>query len=417
MQTIDSQRLQQVRNSKGLSRQALARKANVSERQIARIESPSGGAKGVRDNTMAQLSGALGVSVAVLTGDEPLLGADMGDVPKDALLDPQRLRALRKGKRMSRRQLAERSKVSQRQIARIESSATTVRSTTLARLAKALGEKVETLVDDGRIDPRPSAAPSTQLGFKVSPQLRLAYDLVSHRYGPSRREIIELAPLLFTLLAEGSLAWRRQCLDEVEEAMKRLSDLGEKSQLYFTKCLPHAEEGYFMEEVSIDENDLLGDTVRDEAQYTWLSGFNDDHYAVTPFADYLRKLGKDLRSSGKVDFSPETKLHVAVGELDVIWGADPYQVCRDELNEITGGSESACSALAYGDVQLSDIPKELMTPDAKEKRVAWLEEMGAEGAKQRERMVEKLREAWLLNKDLGPSPTDVQPQEGGERHD
>lgn len=410
MQTIDSQRLQQVRNSKGLSRQALAREAKVSDRQIARIESPSGGAKRVRGSTTARLAGALGVSVAVLTGDEPLLEADAGGVPKDALLDPQRLRALRKGKRMSRRKLAERSKVSERQIARIESSETRVRGTTLVRLAKALDENLETLVGDGRVDPKPSAAPSTQLGFKASPQLRLAYDLVSHRYGPSRREIIELAPLLFTLLAEGSLAWRRQCLEEVREAMERLSDLGEKSQLYFAKYLPHAEEGRDLEEDSIGKNDLLGDTMRDETQYTsWLSVFTDDHYAVTPFADYLRKLGKDLKISGKVDFFPETSLHVAVGESDEIWGADPYQVCRDELNEITGGSESACSALAYGDVLLSNIPKELMTPDAKEKRVDWLEKEGAEGARQRKQRERELLE--MLRRRF------AKPQAGEDRHD
>ena len=411
MQPIDPQRLQQVRHSKGLSRQALAREAKVSERQIARIESSSGGAKQVHGSTMNRLVDALGVSVAVLAGDEPLPGANAGGVPKDALVDPQRLRALRKGKRMSRKKLAERSRVSERQIARIEFSATRVRGTTLERLAKALGEDMETLVGDEPVSPKPPAAPPTQWGFRVSPQLNLAYDLVSHRYGPSRRELIELAPLLFTLLAEGSLAWRRQCLEQLGEAMDRLSDLGKKSQLYFAN-FPHSllEEGRAAEEWSIGEIDLSGDKVRSEGiGFVFLKDGLD---AVTPFADYLRKLANDLEISGKVNFFPETTSDVAVGEFDMLWGTEPYQVCREELEQIAGGSESASSALAQGDVRLSNIPKELMPPDAKDKRVAWLEERGAEGKKRRIKEIKEIIDAFST-----PTPTDTGTQEGDDRHD
>ena len=412
MQPIDPQRLQQLRNSKGLSRQALAREAKVSERQIARIESSSGGAKQVHSSTMNRLVDALGVSIAVLAGGEPLPGANAGGVPKDALVGPKRLKALRKGKRMSRKKLAERSKVSERQIARIESSATRVRGTTLERLAKALGEDMETLVGDEPVSLKPPAAPPTQWGFRVSPQLNLAYDLVSYRYGPSRRELIELAPLLFTLLAEGSLAWRRQCLEQLGEAMDRLSDLGKKSQLYFAN-FPHSllEEGCEAEKWSIGEIDLSGDKVRSEGiGFVFLKDGLD---AVTPFADYLRKLANDLEISGKVDFFPETTSDVAVGEFDMLWGTEPYQVCREKLEQIAGGSESANSALAHGDVRLSDIPKELMPSDAKDKRkdkrVAWLEERGDEGKKRR---IKEIIDAFST-----PTPTDTGTQEGDDRHD
>ena len=412
MQTIDPQRLQQVRNSKGLSRKALASAAEMSERQIARIESLPSGAKPVRGNTIKHLARALGVPVADLAGDESPPSAEVRGVPKHALVDPQRLRVLRKKKGMSREKLAEKSEVSERQIARIESSATRVRGTTLSRLAKALGEDLETLVGDAPVKPAPPAAEPTQWGFRVSPQLCLAYDLVSHRYGPSRREIIELAPLLFTLLAEGSLAWRRHCLEEVEEAVERLSDCGKKSHLYFASHSHLLEEGWGTEEMSIAAADLRGDKVRSEGSS--FDFMKDDLYAVTPFADYLRQLATDLDIAGKVDFFPETTAHVAVGELDAIWGADPYQICREKLDEITGGSEKACSALAYGDVQLSKIPEELMTPEAKEERVAWLEEMGAEGAERRKRELMKLMDE---ASGVPLSPTDTGTEGGGERHE
>ena len=74
--------------------------------------------------------------------------------------------------------------------------------------------------------------------MRLSPQLRLAYDLVSHRYGPTRAEIVELAPLLFTLLAEGCLAWRRERLEKVREAAAGLRELAEgASQLYFARAI------------------------------------------------------------------------------------------------------------------------------------------------------------------------------------
>ena len=157
--------------------------------------------------------------------------------------------------------------------------------------------------------------------------------------GPRRKGIIELAPLLFTLLAEASLAWRRQRLEEVGAVMERLSDLGKMSQLYFANHSHQTlEDGLHPEEVSIEAADLRGDKVRDEGDGTWFP--EDWLYAVTPFADYLRKLAKDLKISRKVDFFPETALHAAVGESDMIWGAEPYQVCRSKSPK--GGDPVQC---------------------------------------------------------------------------
>ena len=64
-----------------------------------------------------------------------------------------------------------------------------------------------------------------QMGAQVAPKTRLAYDLIKRRYGVSATEIINMAPLFFALLAEGSLAWRREKLEEAEEAIKRLNQI------------------------------------------------------------------------------------------------------------------------------------------------------------------------------------------------
>ena len=46
-----------------------------------------------------------------------------------------------------------------------------------------------------------------QIGAQIAPKVRLAYDLIKRRYGVSVTDIINMAPLFFTLLADsGSLA-------------------------------------------------------------------------------------------------------------------------------------------------------------------------------------------------------------------
>ncbi len=287
-------------------------------------------------------------------------------------IDPECLKILRARKGWSRQKLVDESKVSLRQIVRLEASKTSrnVRDNTVIRLARALKVDREVLVGNKPIDPvQPPPLPNVdvQFGSRISPQVRLAYDLVKHRYGPSRKDIINLAPLLFVLLAEASLAWRRSYLEEVEEVMDRLNAFGkERGHLYFTYHQANLEFGLWAEKESIDAADLRGDTLRNRDDNN-LDFADDDEalYEVAPFADYLCKFSEDLRISGIVDFGS--------GVSDDPWGSEPYQICRNELNEITGGSKYARWALEHGDVRLSEIPKELMPEQAKDRRIDWLE--------------------------------------------
>ena len=73
--------------------------------------------------------------------------------------------------------------------------------------------------------------------------------------------------------------------------------------------------------------------------------------------------------SGVVSFGPDLV-------LDDFWGVEPYEICGDELDEVTGGSQCAKWALEYGDVRLPDIPILLDLEGRskfKELRVLWLE--------------------------------------------
>ena len=364
MPKLDPQRLIALRGGKDLTRQQLAEDAKVSERQLARIETAADAAS-VRSNTLERLARALKIDVQVLTGEKAL--PEFAQEERDLEINPETLMRLRRKRKWSRRELAEKCGVSERHIARLETSRPSVRPTTINKIARALKTDKKTLTGDDGVDT--PEAQDVQMGLKVSPQLRLAFDLVGRRYGISRREVVELAPLLFTLMAEGCLAWRRECLQEVEDAMARLRGFSEMSQFGFAGLVHDVETGCDVEADSISQADLLGDVVRKDG---WFSG-SDYPNRVTPFADYLCKLAEDLKIEGIVDFFPWVEESFVTVGFDKIWGAEPYQVCRNDLAELAGDSKTARWALALGDVQLSKVPKELLATESAEARVQWLE--------------------------------------------
>ena len=145
------------------------------------------------------------------------------------MLRSNRLYDLRKAKNLSRAGLAGLSKVSVRTIQRLENPAersNNPRGNTLDRLARALQVEPGVLTGDLPLPDSgnmPASEPRrVQVSAEIAPKARLAYDLVKRRYGVSATEIINMAPLFFALLIEGSLARRREKLEEAGEAIRRL---------------------------------------------------------------------------------------------------------------------------------------------------------------------------------------------------
>ena len=278
---------------------------------------------------------------------------------------------------MSRRTLAAESGVSERHIARIETadSPVSVRRETAERLARVLYDEDESLEDELRVPYDFFRAPArglnrvmprVQLSARVSHQVRLAYDLVRLRYGPSAREVMVLAPLLFALLAEGSLQWRRHALDEIEDLNERLQAFeqsGTRRHLYFTKYTGTLQEGISLEKESIEEDDIRGRLVREDA---YMREYDADD--AQPFQDYLAGLAIELDGRDIVDFRAGDRI-----TPDPYWGINPYRLFPEQLENLTGGSDRARWALEYGDVRLSSIPERLLEDAATDERVQWLE--------------------------------------------
>lgn len=283
------------------------------------------------------------------------------------IVDPACLLSLRQRRGLSRRQLAERSKVNERTIQRLEKEPQPSRKNTLKRLATALGVKPGVLTgelplpESGKVPASDSKPP--QIGAQIAPKIRLAYDLIKHRYGVSATEIISMAPLFFALLAEGSLAWRREKLEELKESIDRLKNDGfwrEYNVHLFALTVDNND--IETEEASIDKADLFGEHLLDCMTYDL------DPSKDNPFVSYLRKLRDELPITGVVD----------VDSGDLRFGSPlkfpDYDICRDELDGIANASDFAKAALEIGHTRLSGIPEELMAEDAGEERAKWLED-------------------------------------------
>ena len=277
----------------------------------------------------------------------------------------ERLIELRESKGIGRSRLAQLSRVSRRQIIRIESEPNGKRRKhTIKNLAKALN--VEPGVLTGELPmPEPNDMNSVELAprestesvsARITADIRLAYDLVSVCYGITQSDLIRMAPLLFTVLAEGSLAWRRRKLDQIREFAEKMHDVATHPKgssighLAFAHSVYSAEAGAECERESINRGDVLGLELRDDA------GGNAYDYGFDPqegnaFVDYLRMLAIEAASPDFVD--PED---IAPGDDDL----PSYKVCREVLNRVTGGSDEFHRALKDMEMRIPGIPYFLM---------------------------------------------------------
>lgn len=314
------------------------------------------------------------------------------------------LRQLRKGTGLSQQGLAERADVDKKTVARIEGGkGGEARQETVRRLAKALGVEPKVLAAEYSTEPEVVG----YLGVRVyvRHETMLAYDLVEDRYGVDIWEIIDAAPLLFTLLAEMSLADRRRRLDEMLEAwdayQKTVPD-----HIDFAR-VGDCEEGRAAEEVSINGRDLFGTRILEEDQlwsmYVPNGSYDQDR---NPFSDFLIKLAKELGPGNEaIDYD-------GIGRF-----GQRFPTCEIFLNyrkRLTGGSERADYALSRGHVRLDEIPGRLRCDDEEDdvsvsaERTKWLEAKVPD---------EEWAKRPVLKLELGPSTDSTGALEGLESED
>jgi hypothetical protein len=215
---------------------------------------------------------------------------------------PERLLKLIDYQGLTITELEEKSRVSRRQIHELKakpqpSEPVKVRKTTLTRLASALRVKPGVLSGELPLQDSDAEAaadhPRHELSAKISARTRQRYDLACHRYGVSEEELLEIAPLLLTIVAEDSLKWRRERLRKQVDMLYTMSDLlrfrgidlfGQSADKEETRTILQAEQE------SIDRNELFGQTRQAAADR-----LDPDQYPTNPFTEYLeQKVFADL---------------------------------------------------------------------------------------------------------------------------
>ena len=272
-----------------------------------------------------------------------------------------RLITIREGKGLSQVKLAERSKVSRRQIARIETEPdTTRRKTTINRLAEALSVDPGVLTgelplpdhDESHVAAGTERKSDTEtVSARVSPEVRLAYDLVSTCFGVSLSDIVRIAPLLMAVLAAGSFAWRKEKIERANELLDALgevdSDVPRDRRQNSHRFHHFLHLGYMVgdmaacEQEGIRERDLFG---TDKA-FEYGNG--------QAFCDYLRALASMADCEDIVDAED-----IAFDEWEQL--PQSYRVCSDTLRKLSGGSEDLLQALTALEVRIHDIPETLL---------------------------------------------------------
>ena len=268
-------------------------------------------------------------------------------------IHPDVLKTLRKRSGLTQDALAKESKVGIATIKRIEAAGEIyeARSLVAERLARALGVAVEAL----------SGEPGTmkearELGYRtlketVDSTTALSFDMVEHLYGISVRDQLAMAPLFFALLAEGSLAWRRKRLAELNTAAEKFRSFGESSHSSGVIAY-RAEEIACWEEESIEKRDLFGHWTDSEAELGPDVG--------NAFVDYLRDIVCNI-------------------DCDNIFIADEisqdlpeYCVGLAIVDDLTAGNQWAWRAMYRGHVKIGDIPDGLLEEERDNDRIEWM---------------------------------------------
>ena len=137
------------------------------------------------------------------------------------------IRAIREFRGLTRANVAETVGISERQLAKIEAGEVDLvdprQTTRLQKLAAGLDVTIKDL--HGRtdtaslvLDTESVSEPSVAISAMVTQEARAGFARVRNRYDWSIAQVVELAPLMFVLLAEGSLARRRRKLEEMRNA-------------------------------------------------------------------------------------------------------------------------------------------------------------------------------------------------------
>ncbi len=239
------------------------------------------------------------------------------------------------------------------------------------------------VADDAETDTETAFSFRSQLNVRISHETRNALALVSKRYGVKALDILELAPLMFHLVAAETLKERSARLNELDLARNQISDLGRHFPHVSERMVNdwNGEEIEERERRSIAACDVRGDLLDTGDDFVDTRPMDYDDGAANPFVSQVRARLAAVQGN------------VAEPDSFSYWsdGSGPsYEICRAEAVAYLAGAAELAEAVVAGRVGLHEIPKELREPAMGEARAKWVEERAAEIGKRNAEWLETL---------------------------
>lgn len=277
-------------------------------------------------------------------------------------INHQNLVASRNRLGLTQSALSNESGIPQRTIARLEAGPVKGknRKNVIDALAKALKIAPEQLCGSAPIeherDPEKKEWGVGVLKEHVKIATMYGLDMIEKTYGVSARKVIELAPLMFVLLAERSLAERTANADAIQETLAQLSAFsGESDHLNFVKNTGEVSDALEAERWSIAAKDIFADQM-----YKWDFNWTFTTDGQNPFDVTLKRLLPSDKGMAR--------------EVTRSSHADEWTLFDDALWDTCRGDDAAVEAIMGGHVRVTSIPKHLHGDDQLASRVSWLKE-------------------------------------------
>jgi transcriptional regulator with XRE-family HTH domain len=289
-------------------------------------------------------------------------------------INPDKLIFLRKEAGLTAEALADAAHVGRATITRIENGkAGATRTETVKRLASTLKCQPADLFTP----PEPDQARSlfndrAPVDLSISTAAQNALELVAMRYNETRETILELAPLLFDLVARESLFERSERLTELSARRDAVAEMDRHFSHLGGRFLHdwQAEEVEVLEEASIRKRDLRASKVleSDSIEDAFVP-LDYDEECDNPFVRHLKRRIQAVHCDG--DEAPS---------IDVwpIWRSPTYDIGSQEALVVAQGDEELARAILTGAIPLARLPKSLRVPDAEEARLAWMRQQKAQ---------------------------------------
>ncbi len=283
-------------------------------------------------------------------------------------MDPSRIYRLMERRRIrSAKELAARLHASERTVRRLLSGklSDNPRALSLERLAEVLGVEPgvltgeEELPDDTEQE-RQEPGGTVRLNVKIGAGPYNALILNELRYGVPVKTQVELAALLFHIVAQRSLRHRRQALERTYAANDDLEKLWSSEASHLpcaTMWRDFVAEAYEVEEQSIAAEDVFAEMYHPEASYP---------ESPNPFESEILRL---------VHGNPETGQLIAAEKDFVCYRINPEQAVR-----FAAGDKDLAKAILRGCFSIAGL-RQLLADEKAEERVAELRRRHEEAAR------------------------------------